>query len=78
MLSKEFGEITAADIAELRERGAYESQLLEFKRELSGDSDDSKGWNTSGKISPTALSPTPPRSSPRYARRRHQTLGPCH
>jgi hypothetical protein len=34
MINKPFDQIVAADIAELCEHGAYESLMLEFKREL--------------------------------------------
>jgi len=37
MLNKAFDQIQASDIVELCERGAYESQLLEFKGDLPGD-----------------------------------------
>jgi predicted HTH transcriptional regulator len=47
MLAKPFDQITADDIRDLRARGAYENQLLEFKRDLpSRDREDP--WLTGG------------------------------
>ena len=48
MLAKPFDQITADDVRDLCARGAYESQLLEFKRELPAERNRSDPWLTGG------------------------------
>jgi hypothetical protein len=50
MLAKPFDEITADDIHDLCKRGAYENQLLEFKRELSAERKRPDPWPTGGDL----------------------------
>lgn len=54
MLDKPLDQITVEDIAELRERGVYESEVLEFKSDLPGDGGRPNAWNAGGGISQTA------------------------
>jgi predicted HTH transcriptional regulator len=48
MLAKPFDQITADDIRDLCARGAYENQLLEFKRELPAERKRPDPWPTGG------------------------------
>jgi hypothetical protein len=48
MIDKNFGQITPADITQLTTDGAYENQLLEFKRELPGERGRPDPWPTGG------------------------------
>lgn len=48
MISKPLDQITPEDIADLYARGAYESQILEFKQELPGERGRPDPWITGG------------------------------
>src|SRR6266446_697915 len=48
MLTKPFDRVTADDIHDLCTRGAYENQLLEFKRELPAERNRPDPWLTGG------------------------------
>jgi len=48
MLDKPFDQITIDDVQDLCSRGAYENQLLEFKRELQAERGRSDPWMTGG------------------------------
>jgi hypothetical protein len=54
MIDKDFDQITAADVSDLCAEAAYESQLLEFKRELPGERDRPDPWPTGGNFTATA------------------------
>jgi len=48
MIDKNSDQITPADITQLTTEGVYESQLLEFKRDLPGDRGRPDPWPTGG------------------------------
>jgi hypothetical protein len=54
MIDKDFNQITAADVSDLCTEAAYESQLLEFKRQLPADRDRPDPWPAGGNFTPTA------------------------
>jgi hypothetical protein len=54
MLDIPIDQIELADISELCQRGVYESETVEFKRELPGDGGRTGAWNAGGGISPSA------------------------
>jgi Putative DNA-binding domain len=48
MIDKHFDQVTAADITQLTAEGIYESQLVEFKRDLPGERGRPDPWPTGG------------------------------
>src|SRR5689334_1326156 len=54
MIDKNFDQITAADVSSLCTEAAYESQLLEFKRELPADRDRPDPWPAGGNFTASA------------------------
>jgi len=50
MLTKPIDQIVASDVQALCDRGAYESESLEFKRDLPGDTGQADSWNAGGKV----------------------------
>jgi Putative DNA-binding domain len=48
MISKPLDQITPEDVIELSNRGTYENQVVEFKRELQGDRGRPDPWMTGG------------------------------
>jgi len=53
-IDKNFDQITAVDVSTLCTEAAYESQLLEFKRELPADRDRPDPWPAGGNFTASA------------------------